>query len=168
MNKVLVSGIIILFSFCLPSCSSDYKISNDSLEDDLRKGLEWKPLNDSLYASSVLKIKSCRAIKETPISEEEFTLKFKAKVVATEQFFASHFLQGFYKKIPAWGEKKKELWLKIPPNKVLKSEGTITYVQTDTGWRVKGYEAPIIYQGKELLKFRHNKFKLPDHIKIGL
>jgi hypothetical protein len=155
---------ILISVIFLGACSSKFP-DHDILEDDLEKGMNWRPLADSLPVNSVIELVSFQ-IRNTSIScneKCESILEFRGKVRTIDTFFYSSQYKGVYHEIPEWGLGNKQAWKRANRGQFLDFSGKAYYDLFDTGWKIRQFDAPVLDSRKEkVVKFYIPKIVLKE------
>ncbi|KPA14019.1 membrane or secreted protein [Candidatus Magnetomorum sp. HK-1] len=147
-------------------CSSKFP-DTSVLTDDLEKGLNWRPLKDSLMVNKVFSLIDVDITKSSVSCDEqcECILEFRAKLRSKETFFYSYQYKGLYHKIPEWAKANKKVWQRINPGKFYEVRGKGYYDLYETGWKIRQFDAPILNEKKEkITKFYIPKIVLKDNM----
>jgi hypothetical protein len=156
----IISSIIILFF----GCTSKFP-DNEILTFDLEKGLNWRPLKDSLYVNDVFSLTDAYITKSSVACSEtcECILEFRARLRSIDTVFYSYQYKGLYHEIPEWGLANQNAWMKINPGRFYEVRGKAFYDLYETGWKVRQFDAPILNENKEKIsKFYIPKIVLKD------
>jgi len=167
-NKKSIIFFILCFVTLICSSCTKFKIDNEELKDDLQKGLQWRPLRDSMKASQVMMVSSCKAVEGHSPTDEEYVITFEGTLKAIQTFYCSRYYRGFFSVIPDWAKEKKQFWEKISKGTTLYSTGNVYYKKHESGWKLKKFDAPILNDKKEIAKFRVYRFKLKDKIDMNM
>jgi len=157
MNRRPFVALISIFTmiFSLWACSSKYP-DHSMLEDDLEKGMNWRPLADSLKVNSVIELVSFE-IRNSSVSCKdtcESILEFRGKVRTIDTFYYSSQYKGVYHEIPEWGLGNKQAWSRANRGQYLDFAGKAYYDLFDTGWKIRQFNAPVLNSRKEkVVKF---------------
>ncbi|ETR65478.1 MAG: hypothetical protein OMM_14187, partial [Candidatus Magnetoglobus multicellularis str. Araruama] len=145
------------------ACSSKFP-DKQTLMDDLQKGLNWKPLKDSLSLENIFELVDLRITKSSVTCDEECecVLSFKGKVRTLETFYYSSQYKGAYYEIPEWGLGNKQAWLRANRGRYCDFAGQAFYDLFDTGWKIRQFDAPILNSNKETMAKFIPKIVLKD------
>jgi hypothetical protein len=139
----------------------DYEI----LKHDLEKGMNWRPLADSLLVNEVIELVSFE-IRNSSISCNETcesVLEFRGKVRTIDSFFYSAQYKGVYHEIPEWGMGNKQAWRRANRGQYLDFSGKAYYDLYETGWKIRQFDAPVLNSVKEkVVKFYIPKIVLKE------
>jgi len=166
MNTRLFMFLINIFFLViiLGGCHSKFP-DHDILEQDLEKGMNWRPLADSLPVNEVIELVNFQ-IRNTSISckdQCESILEFRGKVRTIDSFFYSSQYKGVYHKIPEWGLGNKQAWSRANRGQYLDFSGKAYYDLYETGWKIRQFEAPVLNSRKEkVVKFYIPKIILKE------
>jgi len=157
MKNRLFAAFISTFIFCivLGACHSKFP-DHDTLEHDLEKGMNWRPLADSLLVNEVIELINFE-IRNSSISCKETCesiLEFRGKVRTIDTFFYSSQYKGVYHEIPEWGLGNKQAWSRANRGQFMDFSGKAYYDLYETGWKIRQFEAPVLNSRKEkVVKF---------------
>jgi hypothetical protein len=148
----------------LGACQSKFP-DHDILEHDLEKGMNWRPLADSLLVNEVIELINFE-IRNTSISCKdtcESILEFRGKVRTIDTFFYSSQYKGVYHEIPEWGLGNKQAWTRANRGQFMDFSGKAFYDLYETGWKIRQFEAPVLNSRKEkVVKFYIPKIVLKE------
>jgi len=166
MSIRLFAALISIFMMIslLGACSSKFP-DHDMLENDLEKGMNWRPLADSLPVNSVIELVRFQ-IRNSSISCNETCesiLEFRGKVRTIDTFFYSSQYKGVYHEIPEWGLGNRQAWNRANRGTYLDFSGKAYYDLFDTGWKIRQFDAPVLNSRKEkVVKFYIPKIVLKE------
>jgi len=153
---------IILMNGCSKKCPGKWL-----LEDDLEKGLNWRPLKDSMLINEAFSLIDVDITKTSLTCGEECEclIEFDAKVKSIESFYYSFQYNGLFSKIPEWGKGEYSSWEHVNPGKYFEVKGKAYYDYYETGWKIRQFDAPVLDEKKQLVaKFLIPKISLKDDI----
>jgi len=168
-SKWLFCLLIFLITLIIFSACTSKFPDTDILTDDLEKGLNWRPLKDSLMVNKVFSLIDVNITKSTVSCDEqcECIIEFRVKLRSKETFFYSYHYKGLYKEIPEWVTANKNSWNRINPGKFYDVKGKAYYDLFETGWKIRQFNAPILNERKEkITKFYIPKIVLKDNMQI--
>jgi len=158
INSFIALICMLMFMFLCYACSSKAP-DRSTLKRDLEKGLNWRPLTDSLIVNKVLTLVDVQLTRSSINCNEqcECILEFKGKVRSTDTFYYSSQYKGVYREIPEWGLGNKPAWKRSGRGRFYEFAGTAYYDLFDTGWKIRQFDAPILDSSKEKV----SKFYIP-------
>jgi hypothetical protein len=135
------------------------------LENDLEKGMNWRPLPDSLLVNEVVELSRFQIRNSSITCNEtcESVLEFRGKVRTIDTFFYSSQYKGVYHEIPEWGLGNRQAWRRANRGQYLDFSGKAYYDLYETGWKIRQFDAPVLNSLKEkVVKFYIPKIVLKE------